>query len=154
MQRRIFVGLLVFCLFSIVGGAQNPPDNEKPVWMMEIIKVKPGQFGPTLFYLDDNWMRVREKAKRQGAVLSYHRIAEESASEGERNIVLLTEFKNQATYDTRGALLASILDQLQGEKSPLRYRFQHKDLYETVSTQVFEDYQLPHTPQFRLITQN
>jgi hypothetical protein len=118
---------------------------------MEIIKVKPAQFGPALFYLDDNWMRVREKAKLQGAVLSYHRIAEESASEGERNIVLLTEFKNQVTRDTRGALFASILNQLH---SPLVLFYQHKDLYETVSTQVFEDYQLPHTPQFRLITQN
>lgn len=154
MQRRIFVSLLVFCLFSIVGGAQNPPDNEKPVWTMEIIKVKPGQFGPTLFYLDDNWMRVREKAKRQGAVLSYHRIGEESASEGELSIVLLTEFKNQATCDTREKLFASILIELQRDNSPLVLYHQHKDLYETVSTQVFEDYQLPHTPQFKLITQN
>jgi hypothetical protein len=151
MQRHIFIGLLVFCLFSIVGGAQSPSDIEKPVWTMEIIKVKPGQFGPTLGYLDDNWMRVRETAKRQGAVLSYHRIAEQNTSEGEPNIVLLTEFKNQATCDTRGALFASILNQPQGG---LVLHFQHKDLYETVSIQVFEDYQLPHAPQFRLITQN
>lgn len=159
MQRRLFVGLLVFCLLSIVGSAQNPPDEktfriyEKPVWTMEIIKVKPGQFGPTLGYLDDNWMRVRERAKRQGAVLSYHRIGEESASEGELNIVLLTEFKNQATSDTREILFAAILKQLQRENSPLVLYQQHKDLYETVSTQVFEDYQLPHTAQFKLITQ-
>lgn len=156
MQRRIFAGLFVFCLFGIVGGAQNPPHKEKPVWTMEIIKVKPGQFGPTLGYLDESWMRVREEAKQEGAVLNYHRIAEEGASEGEPNIVLLTEFKNKATCDTRGALFASIFNQLQGGNSPtvLYQPYQHKDLYETVSTQVFEDYQLPHTPQFQLVMQN
>jgi hypothetical protein len=155
MQRRIFAGLFLFYLFTVAGGgAQSLADSEKPVWTMEILKVLPGQFGPTLGYLDDNWMRVREKAKRQGAVLSYHRIAEGSDPEGEPNIVLLTEFKNQATCDTREALFVSILNQLQGQNSPLRYRLQHKDLYEAVSTQVFEDYQQPHTPEFRLITKN
>ena len=72
MQRRIFFGLLVFCLFSIVGGAQNPPDIEKTVWPMEIIKVKPRKVGTTLGYLGDNWMREREK--RQGCRQGYHRI--------------------------------------------------------------------------------
>jgi hypothetical protein len=84
MQRRIFAGLFLFYLFTVAGGgAQSLADSEKPVWTMEILKVLPGQFGPTLGYLDDNWMRVREKAKRQGAVLSYHRIAEGSDPEGE-----------------------------------------------------------------------
>jgi hypothetical protein len=45
------------------------------LWTMELIKVKPDMFGLTLGYLDDNWMRVREEAKRQGSVLSYRRIA-------------------------------------------------------------------------------
>jgi hypothetical protein len=46
------------------GGAQIPADKDMPVWTMEVIKVKPGKFGPTLGYLGDIWMRFREKAKR------------------------------------------------------------------------------------------
>jgi hypothetical protein len=155
MQRRIFAGLSLFCLFAVAGGgAQSLADSEKPVWTMETIKVMPGQFGRTLGYLDDNWMRIREEAKRQGAVLSYHRIAEQSTSESDPNIVLLTEYKNQAAFDARGKLFASIFKQLPGNSSGVFLLYQHKDLYETVSTQVFQDYQDTHIAQFRLVTNN
>jgi hypothetical protein len=136
----------------MVGGrAQSPADKEKPVWTMEILKVMPGKFGPTLGYLDDNWMRIREEAKRQGAVLSYHRIAEQSISESDRNIVLLTEYKNQAAYDAREKLFTSILKKLPGNSPGVVRLYQHEDLYETVSTRVFQDYPDAHSAQFRLL---
>src|SRR5438046_8595701 len=137
IDGRIFAGLvLVFLLIVASGGAQqfHRADGEKPVWTMEFIKVKPGMFGFTLGYLDDNWMRVREEAKRQGAGLSYHRIAEQSTSEADPNIVLLTEYKNQAAYDARGKLFSSIFKQLPGNSPGVLLLYQHKDLYETVST--------------------
>jgi hypothetical protein len=57
-------------------------------------------------YLDDNWMRVAEEAKRQGVVLTYHRFVErQGASESNRNIVLVTEFKNQQAYLLRESLV-------------------------------------------------
>jgi hypothetical protein len=84
---------------------------------MEFIRVKPGMFGLTLSYLNDNGMRVREEAKRQGAVLSYHRIAEQGSGESDRNIVLLTEFKNPNAYDAREKLFASIRMQLPNNMS-------------------------------------
>jgi hypothetical protein len=117
MQRRMFAGLFLVSLFIAAGGGAQqaqpvPPDSEKPVWTMEFIKVKPGMFGFTLGYLDDNRMRVLEQAKRQGAVLSYHRIAEQGNKESSRVILLLTEYKNSTAYDTREKLFATIRKQL------------------------------------------
>ncbi len=155
MQRRIFEGLFLFSLFIVAaGGAQSPSDNEKAVWTMEFLKVMPGQFGPTLGYLDDNWMRIREEAKRQGAILSYHRIAEQSVSESDRNIVLLTEYKNQAAYDAREKLFDSIRKQLPVNTPGVFRLYQHEGLYETVSTRVFADYPDAHSAQFRLLAKN
>jgi hypothetical protein len=146
---------LFVALFAVAGGsAQNPAESEKPVWTMEFIKVLPGKLGPTLGYLDDNWMRIREEAKRQGAVLSYHRIGEKSTSEGDPNIVLLTEYKNQSAYDARGKLFASIFKQLASNSSGGLLPYQRKDLYETVSSQVFQDHQDTHTAQFRLLAKD
>src|SRR5467141_3645334 len=72
MQGRIFAGLFLCSLFIVVGGdAQSPAVADRPVWTMEFIKVKPDNFGLTLGYLDDQWMRIREEAKRQGEILSY-----------------------------------------------------------------------------------
>ena len=139
MLRRMFSGSLLFYLFLVAsGGAQGPVD--KPVWTMEFVKVKPGMFGVTLGYLDDNWMRVREAAKRQGSVLSYSRIAEKGNEESDGNIVLLTEYKNQASYDAREALFDSIRKKLPNNTSGIVRPSRQEDLYEILGTRVFQDY--------------
>lgn len=144
MQRRIFASLFLCSLFIVAGGdAQSPATMEKSVWTLEFIKVWPGKIGMTLGYLDDHWMRTREEAKQQGAVLSYHRFAEAQlvrpgVKEGDQNnIVLLTEYKNLAAYDAREKLFASIREKLPSGTPGVLKPWQQKDLYETVNTSVF-----------------
>lgn len=62
----------------------------------------------TLDYLDDHWSRVREEAKREGALLSYHRVADQGGANTDQTIVLLTEYKDQVTYREREKLFSSI----------------------------------------------
>ena len=155
MQRRIFASLFLLSLLIVAGGgAQSPSESQKSVWTMEVIRVKPDMFGFTLGYLDDNWMRVREEAKRQGAVLSYHRIAEQGTQESNRNIVLLTEYKNQAAYDAREALFSSIRKQMPNNTSAVIRPPKQEDLYETVSTRIFEDYSDIGNARLRLLSKN
>ena len=155
MEKRIFVSLfLVSLLIVAVGGAQSASENEKPVWTMELIKVRPDMFGVTLGYLDDNWMRVHGEAKRQGSVLSYHRIAEQGSGESDQNIVLLTEYKNQATCDAREQLFSSIRKQLPNNTSGLLRPPQQESLYEILSTRVFQDYSYIDNGGFRLLSKN
>jgi hypothetical protein len=137
MQGRILACVSLVCVLVAAGGkAQRPTDNDKPVWTMEFLKVKPGKFWATMGYLDDNWMRVRQEAKHQGAVLDYRRIAEEDGAEGNQTIVLLTEYKNQAAYDGREKLFTSIL-----KKLPAKVLFfPPDDLYEILSTRLFDDF--------------
>jgi hypothetical protein len=152
MQRRIFAGLLLFYFFSVAGGgAQSVADNEKPVWTMESIKVKPGMLGITLGYLDDSWMRVREEAKRQGAVLSYHCIAEEGSRESDREVILLTEYKNQASYDAREKLFSSMRKESPNNTFVVRLP-QRQDLYDIMNTRVFQDYSDIDSARFRLLS--
>jgi hypothetical protein len=138
------------------GGAQQfPADGEKPVWAMEILKVKPEMFGSTLGYLDDNWMRVREEAKRQGAVVSYYRIAEQGTGDSDRSIVLLTEYKNSVAYGTREGLFASIRNQRKQlpNNTPGVIRFGRiEDL--SMSTRVFQDYSDLDDARFRPLSKN
>jgi len=138
MLQRAFVGFLLFSQFLVGGGAQSPSD--KPVWTMEFIRVKPAMFGFTLGYLDDNWMRVRDIAKREGAILSYNRIAEKVNEGSDGNIVLLTEYRNQAAYDARETLFDSIRKQLANDTAGVIRPSRQEDLYETIGTRVFQDY--------------
>jgi hypothetical protein len=152
MQGRVFAGGILVSLLAVWGGiAQGPLPIEKPLWAMEIIKVKPGMFGLALGYLDDNWMRVRDEAKRQGVVLNYHRIGEQSGSQNDGSIVLLTEYKNEATYDEREKLFESIRKQLQKNTPGVFRPEKDEDLYSVVSTRVFQDYSDMNNARLRLL---
>src|SRR6202040_2147837 len=62
VERCTFTSLFLTSLLIVaVGGAQSPSESEKPVWTMEVMRVKPDMFGFTLGFLDDNWMRVHEE---------------------------------------------------------------------------------------------
>jgi hypothetical protein len=154
MRRGIFVGLFLISVLGVTAAPQSTDnDKDKPVWTMEVIRVKSGMFGPTLGYLDDNWMNVRAEAKRQGAVINYNRIAEGESRGTDANIVLLTEFKNSAAYDAREKLFASIRKQLPNDASSVM-RVPQGDLYEFMSTRVFQDYSDTDNARFRLLSQN
>lgn len=155
MQGRIFAGIVLVSLLTVGGGvAQSPSRSEKPVWTVEFIKVKPGMFGLALGYLDDDWMRVRDEAKHEGAILNYHRIAEQGGPQSDGNIVLLTEYKNQVTYGTREKLFESIRNQLPKNTSGVLRSQRQEDLYDTVSTRVFQDYSDLDNARFRLLAAN
>jgi hypothetical protein len=158
MRTRIFASILFCSLFVAVGGdGQSSDIDEKPVWTLEFIEVRPNNMGLTLGYLDDHWMRVREEAKRQGAVLSYHRISEvllvsPGSKTGDSNsIVLLTEYRNLAAFSGREKLFASILEHLPST-TPGVVPIKREGLFETVDTRVFlEQPAEANATQFKLL---
>jgi hypothetical protein len=143
-MRLLKLASLLLCAlwFMARGDAQNPDVAEKPVWTLEFIEVRPNNMGLALGYLDDHWMRVREEARRQGAVLSYHRISEvllvaPGSKTGDPNsIVLLTEYRNLAAFSGREKLFASILEHLP-ISTPGVVPIKREGLYDTVDTRVF-----------------
>jgi hypothetical protein len=123
---------------------------------METIKTQPEELGPALSYLDDNWMRFRAEAKTRGAILSYHRFVQEILIHpGEKltteTIVLLTQYKNQASYDASGNLFASICAQL-GNNDPGVLRPNPPDaLFQSTSTTVFQEVPGTGNAEFKLL---
>jgi hypothetical protein len=143
MRIRILTILFICSLLVAVGGdAQSPAITEKPVWTLEFIKVRPEKFGPALGDLDDNWMRVLKEAKREGAVLSYHRITDALLTtprikEGDpKTIVMVTEYKDIATFTGHVKLFASIRERLPNT-TPGVMRQSPEDLYQIVDSRVF-----------------
>jgi hypothetical protein len=164
MRSGVFATVFFVCALIVTSGeAHAPLISEQPVCTMEFIKVKPGMFGSAMGYLDDNWTRVREEARRQGAVLSYRVMAEALMTPHDQvgdqtSIVLLTEYKDQAAYDAREKLFALLRKQLPNN-APAILRFslspsQQAELFETVSTRVFLDYSDTDQTHFRLLAKN
>lgn len=160
MRVLTFASLLLGSLcFIAKGDAQSPEVAERPVWAMEFIEVQPGKMALALGYLDDHWMRIRQEAKRQGVVLSYHRVSEvqlaaRGTTTGDPNsIVLLTEYKNLSTFSGSEVVFASILRRLPSA-TPGLVPLRPEELYKTVETRVFTEQPAnPDTAQFKLITE-
>ena len=153
MRRSILAGFFLVSLLMVARAAQSPSDADTPMWTMEVLKVQPGMFGATLGYLDNDWMRVRAEAKRQGAVLIYYRVADQDGRKNDQNIMLLTEFKNATAYDAREKLFSSIRKQLPDNASAVM-PFKQSELFETVRTLVFQDYSDTDRERFKLLSKN
>jgi hypothetical protein len=151
-KLQLFGVLLLSTLFVAGGSAQNSSSQEKPVWTLEYLEIKPGMFGPAMGFLDDGWMRSREQARHDGSVLAFYRIAEEVSGDAERSVVLITEFKNQAAYDAHGKLFGSIITRLPQNSSGVIRGFGPNDLFQSVSTHTFQDFSESANPQFRLLS--
>jgi hypothetical protein len=160
MPRPTYICLILLTVLIIAGGLRPHPAalaetltiNDKPVWTMETVKALPEWFGPALSDLNNNWIRIREAAKRQGMVLNYYCIAERGSPENERTIVLLTEYKNQSAYEGREKMFASISKQFANTPGGNNLQ-QHTILYQIVSECVYQDYTDLNNTQFRLLAE-
>jgi hypothetical protein len=143
MNGRILAGLFLCSLFFVVGGDAQTDRTEKPVWTLELIKVKPENFGPAMGYLDDHWMRVRAEAKRQGVVLDYHRIQNAVLEiPGHKvgdpsSIVLLTEYKNLDAFMESQRLFDSMRERPRWQTGGVVRLLSPEEFFETLNTQVF-----------------
>ena len=113
MRTRIMVTLLLLTLWAVGWVAAQKSDNgDKPIWTLEVMKIRPEKFGPALGYLDEHWMRLRKEAKKEGVILNYSRFVEATppfpGGSDRNSIFLLTEYKNQAAFAARDQVFASI----------------------------------------------
>jgi hypothetical protein len=169
MRKPKFVAIALFSLVIALSlNAQQfqdaspaaPLKAEKLVWALEFIKVKPGMFAAAMGYLDDNWIRLRAEAKRQGAVLNYSRVADnrrerfpsDDSGNNDWDILLMTEYKNQAAYDGREKLFDSILKRLSDSTSEVIKGYKKDELFQSVRTRVLQDFSENGYPQLRLLT--
>ncbi len=103
MKRNL---VLVFSLFvlmmtlSIVTSAQvNRPYHDGSVWVVGVISMKPGMDGAYKNYLASDWKKQQEALKKEGIILSYMAIQTEAHSTTDWNMLLLTEYKDLASYE-------------------------------------------------------
>jgi hypothetical protein len=145
MRGRIIAGLFLCCFFALslsllVEMLNSRHFRKGRFGRWNLLKIYPEKSGLAPGYLDDHWMRIREEAKREGEVLSYHRIVETvlvpPGAKSGNTIVLLTEYKNMAAFLGREKLFASIRQRLPSS-TPGVVRQRQEDLYEPIDARMF-----------------
>ena len=88
-------------------------DKERPwttesVWVLDFLRVKPGQELEYGHRLADTWKKVMDEQKKQGVVLSYKILIGPPSSRDDFTHLLMIEFPNYAALDQRDKMDAAV----------------------------------------------
>jgi len=133
--NRIFVGLLIAVVLtlSIVVYAQvNRPYRNGTVWSIGFIRMKPGMDTAYLNYVAGDWKREQEALKKDGLIFSYKVLQTEAHGSNDWNLMLLTEYKDLATYerslDKTDALLQTVIGNDEKQRQGYRDRLEIREV--------------------------
>lgn len=132
---RIFVGLLIVVVLtlSVVVYAQvNRPYRNGTVWSIGFIRMKPGMDTAYLNYVAGDWKREQEALKKDGLIISYKVLQTEAHGSNDWNLMLLTEYKDLATYekslDKTDALLQTVIGNDEKQRQGYRDRLEIREV--------------------------
>jgi hypothetical protein len=92
--------LFLVILFSMASNAQPVPCTNGSVWIVTLIKTKPGMDDKYNQDMAKNWVPGAEALKKDGALLSYKILAGNSANKDDWNVMIMQEYKNWAVLDS------------------------------------------------------
>jgi hypothetical protein len=132
---RIFVGLLVgiaLTLGVVAFGQVKRPFKNGSVWSIGFIKMKPGMETAYLNYVAGDWKREQEALKKDGQIISYKILQTEAHGSTDWNLMLMTEYKDLATYERNlektDALLQTVIGDDEKQRQGYRQRSEIREV--------------------------
>lgn len=134
-RNRTLVGLLVALVLSlsVVALAQvNRPYSNGTVWSIGFIRMRPGMETAYLNYVAGDWKREQEALKKDGQIVSYKILQTEAHGSTDWNLMLMTEYKDLATYEKNlekaDALLQTVIGDDEKQRQGYRQRLEIREV--------------------------
>jgi hypothetical protein len=127
--NRLLVGsliALVLTLSVVVFAQVNRPYRNGTVWSIGFIRMKPGMETAYLSYIAGDWKREQEALKKDGQIVSYKILQTEAHSSSEWNLMLMTEYKDLATYEKSLDKADALLQTLVGDDEKQRQGYRDR----------------------------
>lgn len=108
---------LAFCALGMASApalAQEKPYTEGSVWVITMVRVKPGMLDTYLKDVLPMRKKINEEAKKQGLILSSHVLSGTSSGRDDFDVMFLDEFKNWAAFDGINAKFEAIESKIVG----------------------------------------
>jgi len=119
-MRRNFVGFVVaIALISSAGVARaaEPAYSEGHVWMITMIRVKPGMIDRYVGEILPLWNAFFEGLKRQGELIDSHIIVGDAATQQDWNVMIVNVYKNWASMDGLSGKIADLTEKIVGPEA-------------------------------------
>jgi hypothetical protein len=129
MKRAIiFVSSMLCVALSLALYAQvKQPYRNGTVWDIEYVRMKPGMEPAYLRYVADEWRSEREVMKKNGFILSYRVLQTENHSPADFNLMLITEYKDLATYEAAQRKMEDVYQQVTGDEAKQRQGYRERE---------------------------
>jgi hypothetical protein len=127
--NRTLVGSLIALVLtlSVVAFAQvKRPYRNGTVWNIGFIRMKPGMETAYLTYIAGDWKREQEALKKDGQIISYKILQTEAHGSGDWNLLLMTEYKDLATYEKNLEKADAMLQTLIGDDEKQRQGYRER----------------------------
>lgn len=97
----ILTALFMFVLSAAPATAQDPSRvwDTGTVWTVSYIKTKPGKFNDYIKDLNGLWKVFQNERIKEGDVVSYKILRVDNPRDGEPDLILMVEVKNNAVFD-------------------------------------------------------
>ncbi|MCC6744384.1 MAG: hypothetical protein IT175_11040, partial [Acidobacteria bacterium] len=99
----------------VVGAQVSRPYHDGSVWGIGQIRVKPGMNEAYLAYLSSQWKTQQEALKKEGIILSYKVITTESHGPQDFNMLLMSEYKDLASYEANQDKAEALMQRVAGD---------------------------------------
>jgi len=121
-KKLQLVALVVLSLpiASLCFAQSDAPYNEGPVWLLTMIRTKPGMSDDYIKSLGQTVKLVSDEAKKQGIIMDYKILLGDASDPHDYNILLMQEVKNFAAYDGIREKLDPITKKLVGNQDQQR----------------------------------
>jgi hypothetical protein len=133
--NRILIGsliALVLTLSVVVVAQVARPYRNATVWNIGFIRMKPGFETAYLNYVAGDWKREQEALKKDGQIISYKILQTEAHTATDWNLMLMTEYKDLATYEKNlektDALLQKVIGDDEKQRQGYRQRLEIREV--------------------------
>jgi hypothetical protein len=130
-MTRKKVGWTLFTVALLLVGLPVYAQVQRPyrpgsVWSIAFIRMKPGMESAYLTYVANDWKREQEALKTAGAILSYRVIGAEAHGPTDWNLMLMTEYKDLATYEASYQKAEDVAQKLLGGDEKIRQGYKER----------------------------
>lgn len=116
-KNLVLVAVFCICAFAAEAVAQEHY-TEGPVWRIQLIRVKEGQFDAYLTTLRESTKPLLEEQKKQGLILDYKVMFKETQeNEKDWDIAVCVLYKNHAALDGLTAKSEAVRDKVSSKQA-------------------------------------
>ena len=91
--NKLFLLLLIFSFSAFA--------QEKKISSIDFVQVQNNHFEEALYYYENNWKILREKALKENYIDSYKILKTEYTTEAPFHLILITTYKNESQFKAR-----------------------------------------------------